>query len=214
MATTFQYKKLWIFLRFFLWLENTVLLTMCFSNLDSSYIEKFSKCKCWWPQGILFPFPLSSRCGFLECRPLAGEYPAKRLCVVRPALGAYISGTRLVRGTYSLAGCSCTSYSPPSRGMGFHKLSIVFYKAFYHFVLCSINIAISPYYVIIPTSAKWTVFTLIVFTQVNSRPTMLFYSLVFLLFIGSEPMGILQPSILIPFIDDWVYRHGGIMLPR
>ena len=45
-------------------------------------------------------------------------------------------------------------------------------------------------------------FTLIVFTQVNSRPTMLFYSLVFLLFIGSEPMGILQPSILIPFSDD------------
>ena len=29
-------------------------------------------------------------------------------------------------------------------------------------------------------------FTLIVFTQVNSRPTMLFYSLVFLLFIGSS----------------------------
>ena len=45
-------------------------------------------------------------------------------------------------------------------------------------------------------------FTLIVFTQVNSRPTMLFYSLVFLLFIGSEPMVILQPSILIPFSDD------------
>ena len=29
---------------------------------------------------------------------------------------------------------------------------------------------------------------------------MLFYSLVFLLFIGSEPMGILQPSILIPLL--------------
>ena len=88
---------------------------------------QYRTCRCWWPQGILFPFPLSSRCGFLECRPLAGEYPAKRLCVVRPALGAYISGTRLVRGTYSLAGCSCTSYSPPSRGMGFHKLSIVYF---------------------------------------------------------------------------------------
>ena len=33
---------------------------------------------------------------------------------------------------------------------------------------------------------------------------MLFYSLVFILFIGSEPMAILQPSILIPFSDDWV----------
>ena len=88
---------------------------------------QYRTCRCWWPQGILFPFPLSSRCGFLECRPLAGEYPAKRLCVVRPALGAYISGTRLVRRTYSLAGCSCTSYSPPSRGMGFHKLSIVYF---------------------------------------------------------------------------------------
>ena len=64
---------------------------------------------------------------FLECRPLAGEYPAKRLCVVRPALGVYISDTRRVRGTDSLAGCSCTSYSPPSRGMGFHKLSIVYF---------------------------------------------------------------------------------------
>ena len=53
-------------------------------------------------------------------------------------------------------------------------------------------------------SAKWTVLTLIVFTQVNGSPTMLFYSLVFLLLNGSEPMGILQPSILIPFIDDWV----------
>ena len=29
---------------------------------------------------------------------------------------------------------------------------------------------------------------------------MSFYSLVFLLFIGSEPMGILQPSILIPLL--------------
>ena len=29
---------------------------------------------------------------------------------------------------------------------------------------------------------------------------MLFYSLVFLWFIGSEPVGILQPSILIPLL--------------
>ena len=46
----------------------------------------------------LFLIELYIEGGFLECRPLAGEYPAKRLCVVRPALGAYISGTRLVRG--------------------------------------------------------------------------------------------------------------------
>ena len=36
-------------------------------------------------------------------------------------------------------------------------------------------------------------FNLIVFAQVNSRPIILFYNLVFLLFIGSKPMGIFQP---------------------
>ena len=43
---------------------------------------------------------------------------------------------------------------------------------------------------------------------------MLFYSLVFLLFIGSEPMGILQPSTLILLFDDRVYRQGDTMPPR
>ena len=42
---------------------------------------------------------------------------------------------------------------------------------------------------------------------------MLFYSLVFLLFIGSEPMGILQPSILIPLLMTEC-RHGGIIPVR
>ena len=71
---------------------------------------------------------------------------------------------------------------------------------FYHICTLFHWYSISPYNVRFPTSAKWTVLnlnvkqlTLIVFTQANSRPSISFYNLVFLLFIGSKPMGIFKP---------------------
>ena len=90
--------------------------------------------------------------------------------------------------------------------MGFHKISIVFDLRLssvplilYLTILCHNSIVRqSELHCYIEINYQ---FTLIVFTQVNSRPTMVLQPCV-LLFNGSEPMGILQPSILIPFIDD------------
>ena len=53
--------------------------------------------------GYPISFPSVLKMWFFGMQAVSGRISRqKRLCVVRPALGAYISGTRLVRGTYSL----------------------------------------------------------------------------------------------------------------
>ena len=50
-------------------------------------------------------------------------------------------------------------------------------------------------------------FTLIVFTQLNGSPARLFYNLVVSFICWLKPMGILQPSILVPFYRLTVYKQ-------
>ena len=60
--------------------------------------------------------------GFVNRR---GEiFPRSNIVGISPVSWGYIKRPRIVRGTDSIGRLgSCSSYSPPSRGMGFQKLS-------------------------------------------------------------------------------------------
>ena len=131
------------------------------------------------------PTVLTNVCVVSWC---AASFPALRYflrtCLTLGRIEGKLSWSE---GLIPWAAFVATPACPPSQGMGFHKLSdfvICLSLAF-----CSVPlIFFSSYYVWFQRRQSELYvkqFTLIVFTQVNSIPTILFYNLVVPLFIGS-----------------------------
>ena len=106
--------------------SDVVLRTMSNAELADRILSPISR-GCDLPMVSLLPqleeLRFGGNVGFVNRR---GEiFPRSNILGISPVSWGYIKRPRIVRGTYSIGRLgSCSSYSPPSRGMGFQKLSL------------------------------------------------------------------------------------------